>query len=107
MVDIGRLPVIMVALFAFGITYNIIADWVSRQASDHGYAAFLVMGGVIVTLAGFAILVGLEIAGAALACFAASGLPMIVGSVLRQLQRRSLASHALDDQAREALRRVH
>lgn len=104
MVDTERLMIVLAALFVFGIGYNLLVVWVYRQAADHGYMAFLVVGGVIVTLAGFALLAGLEMALVAMACFAASGLPMIVGSVLRQLQQRAQAARDLEAQAREVLR---
>ena len=103
-VDTERLMVALAMLFVFGIGYNALVAWVYRQAPDHGYTAFLVAGGVIATLAGFAFLASLEMTMLILACFAASGLPVIIGSVLRQLQQRARVARALEEQALEAIR---
>ena len=103
-VDPERLIFALAMLFVFGIGYNALVAWVYRQAPDHGYTAFLVAGGVIATLAGFALIASLEMALLILACFAASGLPVIIGSVLRQLHQRAQVARALEDQALEAIR---
>lgn len=102
--DTEQFILVLGALFAFGIAYNLLVVWVYQQAHDHGYTAFLVVGGVLVTLAGFAVLAGLETALVAVACFAAAGLPMIAGSVLRQLRTRAQAARDLEAQAQEVLR---
>ena len=86
-------PELVIAVYAaltvFGILYNALVGWLEREMSDHGYTAFLVVGGVIVTLAGATILIGWQSAFLTGLCFAASGLPMIVGSMWRSLRRRT------------------
>lgn len=103
-VDSDRFIAALVALLAFGHGYNILVTWLHQQSQDHGYTAFLVIGGTLVTMAGLAWIVDLRTALIGLACFAASGSPLIIGSVRRSLQRRAAAIKLLDDQAREALR---
>lgn len=75
---------ILVALFVTGLGYNKFVEYVQAQLPDrHGVTAFLVVGGVMITLTGFLILAGLSNYLLALKCFIASGVPMIIGSVKR------------------------
>jgi hypothetical protein len=70
-------------LLSFGALYAILINWMRRQGYLEGYTAFMVVGGVIITLLVNkavhhpqpAIDLLLE-----LACFAASGFPMIIES---------------------------
>lgn len=75
---------VLVALFVTGLGYNKFVEYVQAQLPNrHGVTAFLVVGGVMITLTGFLILAGLSNYLLALKCFIASGVPMIVGSVKR------------------------
>lgn len=98
-----RLVVALAVLLLFGVLYDLLVTWINRQSTDHGYTAFLVVGGTLVTLAGLAWVAGLQVALVTLVLFAAAGLPMVVGSVRRSLRQRAQTMKALDDQVREAI----
>lgn len=85
-----------VGLVWFGVWYN---RWVERlqdDGSDRGYVSLLVVVGVVVTVLGVTMVVGvLAGPGMALAVlcielvlFLCSGMPMVWGSVARHLERR-------------------
>jgi hypothetical protein len=96
-------PVVVVALLTFGVGYNWLVGWLEDQEYDHGYTAFLVIGGTLVTLAGASLLVGRDATLLVLACFVASGTPMTVGSVWRYMRRRDAERRQLTDEIRRAL----
>lgn len=102
--DNERLIAALAVLLLFGILYDLFVTWLGKQTQDHGYTAFLVVGGTIVTIAGLAWVAGLEVALVATILFAASGLPVIVGSMRRALQRRIAADRVLEESAQEAIR---
>jgi hypothetical protein len=97
--------VIMAALGLFGVVYDRATAWMEGLGSDHGYVAFLVVGGVAVTLVGIGLadlvldwnagLIGLLL-------FACSGLPMIIGSMRRHLGKLK----AQQDEVRMLMRRL-
>lgn len=85
MIDYAAVPRVFVMLLAFGLLYNaLVVDklerWLPRA---HGVTAFEVVGGVLVTMLGFGMVAGFDYMLVALVCFAASGIPMIVGSLRR------------------------
>jgi hypothetical protein len=85
-VDITPIQIvsILAALVIAGVVYDrYIVDIIERQHPPLGVTAWEVVGGVLFTLAGFAFLAGLEMFLLALLCFAASGIPMILGSRAR------------------------
>lgn len=84
-----RLLYVIAGLFLFGLSYNAFVAWLEGQGHDKGYTAFLVVGGVLITLAGLAVITNVETAILAIGCFAASGLPMIFGSVGRYVRARA------------------
>jgi hypothetical protein len=59
-----------------------------KHGHDRGYTALLVVGGNLITVAAAAILIGVETAQTVIFCFAASGLPMIIGSARRYMLER-------------------
>ena len=97
----ANMPLVAVAvvlglLFLFGAAYNLLVAWLEHKGYDEGYTSLLVVGGVLVTLAASALLVGWYNALLVLLCFAASGLPMILGSLARYARaRRAALDHAL------------
>ena len=99
-----RLVAVVAALVIFGIGYNALVDRLEREVPDHGYASFLVAGGVLATLAGAAFLIGLADVLLVGLCFAASGAPMIAGSVSRWLRRQARERTLMRISAAEALR---
>lgn len=65
-------------LFVFGVLYAVFVRWLRTRYGEHGYTAFLVVGGNAAITAGFGILAGAEMAVLLLFCMAAAGIPMIV-----------------------------
>lgn len=95
--------VTLLLLFVFGIGYN---AFVTRLGIDaEGYVWLLVVGGVLVTIGGIAILdvfLAWNAGLLSLLAFSASGLPMCAGGVYRYVKsRRRLLDllRATDDRA--------
>lgn len=84
-----QLLYVVAGLFLFGLIYNAFVAWLEKMGHDRGYTAFLVVGGTLVTLAGLAVITGVETVISAIVCFVASGLPMILGSVWRHVRERA------------------
>ena len=76
---------VLLILFLSALIYDrAVVDVIERRLPQpHGVTAFEVVIGVLFTLVGFGFLVGLETMILALLCFAASGVPMILGSLQR------------------------
>lgn len=92
--DSGMILAVFGALVVFGIGYNAFVAWAERKGYTEGYLSLVVALGVAVTLAGIAVL-NIEAALLALGAFAASGTPMIIGSIWRYLRRRAEAHKAM------------
>jgi Tfp pilus assembly protein PilX len=75
--------IVLLILALFGVGYNSLVGYLERSRLSQAYTAYLVVLGVLVTLGGAAFLIGPLPALVVLACFAVSGLPMVVGSSLR------------------------
>lgn len=84
-VDWRLIGAILVGLFFFGVAYDQLMARLEARKDD--FVAFMVVFGVLVTLGGVA-LVDWQGALLALGMFAASGLPMIVGSMARSMRKR-------------------
>jgi len=80
---------VFLGLLLFGIIYNGFVTWLEEHGHDRGYTAILVVGGTLVTLTGSGILIGWRDIGTVLLCFAASGAPMVAGSIWRHVQQRA------------------
>lgn len=80
-------PVVLAGLFIFGVAYNFVVSWLIYHGYDEGYTWALVIVGVVITLAGLA-LIAPAAAMLALTAFVASGLPMAVGAWWRHVQSR-------------------
>lgn len=91
------------ALFAFGVVYNLWVEHLQRQGHDRGYMSFIVALGVAVTGLGFTLATAWQLGLILLACFVASGAPMIHGSILRHVRERAQAEA---DLRRRALKRL-
>jgi hypothetical protein len=76
---------VLLGLVAFGFSYNGLVDYLGERKD--GYTAFMVVAGVLITLGGVA-MIDWQAAAIALACFAASGTPMVLGDIARTVQRR-------------------
>lgn len=95
---------VLLLLLLFGILYNRWVAGLERTGRDRGYTAFLVVVGVGVTVVGWAVMTwDLTVMALGVLAFAASGTPMIIGSV----QRYQAARRRDEEAARaEALERV-
>ena len=82
-------------LLGFGIGYNGLVASLERQGHDRGYMGFIVALGCGVTLIGAGFLVGWEAVAWTTGCFAASGIPMMMGSVARHVRARARARREL------------
>ena len=95
MCEFGRyFSLILAALFIFGVLYNLVIGWMERHGYIEGYVAVAVILGVLVTLAGVAMVDPLS-AALCLAAFAASGLPMAGGSIWRHMKARKADRDAM------------
>ena len=83
-----RMVGMVAVLSVFGLIYNgFVACW-KRSGKAAGYDSVLVIAGTLVTLLVSVALNGWDATVRTLACFAASGAPMAVGSIWRHCKRR-------------------
>jgi len=92
---------VLTGLFVFGLAYNALVAWLESADRNRGYTALLVVAGTMATLAGYATLASLEQALLVGACFTASGLPMIIGSIWRHIRYREHEEREIREIARE------
>lgn len=92
---------VLVGLVAFGVLYNLLVA--KAEQTETGYTAFLVVGGVVVTVAATAPLIGWQAAMMVGLAFVASGLPMVIGSMARYVKRTQAEHQALRAEARRAM----
>jgi hypothetical protein len=78
----------LVILFGFGVAYALVVRHMAQRGVE-GQTAYLVVFGVGMTVLISSALVGWQAVALLLACFAASGLPMVIEYVLRvELERK-------------------
>ncbi len=87
-------------LFVISWGYNALIARLERKGYHDGYVSLFVVGGVAYTLLAGVWLIGLEPTLILLAAFAASGLPMVVGSISRYIRQRAREEHTLSAQVR-------
>lgn len=93
-----NLTAVCAALLGFGLAYNSLVAWLERTRRDEGYTSIMVIAGSAVTIAASALLNGTQAALNTLACFAASGAPMALGSMWRHAQRRAIHQQYISTQ---------
>jgi hypothetical protein len=102
--DAKLIATVLIGLFMTGWAYNSLIEYLSDRI--HGYTALTVVAGVLVTIGGMA-LVDWRAAAIALACFAASGTPMVIGDIARTVRRREkairIAALIAEAQAKETI----
>jgi hypothetical protein len=100
--------VIVMGLVVFGVGYNAFVAYLERQPGGHeGFTGLLVVVGVAVTVLMLWPLIGAEAVCRLMVGFAASGAPMVAGSVRRYMHKRAqeieelqrLTSEFSDDKA--------
>ena len=84
-VDWRLIVTVLFGLFMFGLSFNALINYLGERKD--GYVAMLVVGGVLITLGGIA-LIDWRAAVLALIGFAASGTPMVLGDIARTVERR-------------------
>ena len=98
--DLSLVIAVLLALVLFGTGYNQLISWMERTRIIEGYTALMVAVGVAVTLAAIAIICGWQVGLIALAAFAASGAPMLIGSLWRYARARHAEQKALRELAK-------
>ncbi len=87
-IDWRLLVAVLFGLVMFGFVFNTLVDWLA--ARKEGYTSLLVVLGVMVTLAGVA-LISWQAAVYCFLGFVASGSPMVVGDIARAVKARDRA----------------
>lgn len=99
-----RMVIVLGGLAVFGVLYN---RWVGRlegQGHDRGYMGLIVSLGCFVTIVGYTYWTGSIVQGLMLlACFVASGAPMLWGSIARYVRQRAHEEQAMQGEARNTL----
>jgi hypothetical protein len=86
--SISDIASVLIMLAFAGVVYDrFVVDIIEKQHPPLGVTAWEVVGGVLFTLVGFAMLAGFEAFLLAVLCFAASGIPMILGARARHMER--------------------
>ena len=94
---------VLVVLFVSSLIFDrLVGAWEEKQY-DRGYTAFLVALGVGYTVALMGLVIGLRHMLYVLAGFAASGGPMIAGSVMRYVRQRDEVEQIAERRLRERL----
>jgi len=75
-------------MLGFGIVYNQLIAFLQRQGYSQGYTAVLVVAGTAITLVAAVPVIGIRAALYVAGLFAASGLPMTLGSMQRYAAAR-------------------
>lgn len=91
------------ALVVFGILYDQLVSWLERKGWSRGGTSLLVVCGTLVTLAAASVVIGIDDVLLMLGLFAASGTPMIVGSLVRYILARAENERKLEELARKLL----
>ena len=86
--DWRMIALVLMTLFFFGLSYNSLVNYLGERKD--GYTALLVVAGVLITLGGIA-LIDWRAAALALAAFAASGTPMVLGDIYCTITKRERA----------------
>ena len=98
-----QMTAILMALALFGMGYNAAVSRLEKSVYGQGITAMLVVVGVGITVAAATIIIGMQAAMILLACFAASGAPMVVGYWLRHAANKQRNEEAVVRLAMEAL----
>lgn len=92
----ANLVAVLAVLFVCGLAYNSLVGYLERKHYTEGFLSLVVALGVLMTIVGVAVL-SVEAALLTLMAFAASGAPMIGGSIARYIIKREKAKTAIVD----------
>jgi MFS family permease len=97
------LGAVLAALVMFGLAYNTLMEHLGERKV--GYTGFFVAIGTVITLVSAFYVCEFRPVPywVALACFTASGIPMIIGDVLRADKARQAAIHRQQAEAQRAV----
>jgi membrane protein DedA with SNARE-associated domain len=105
--DFGGTPttylMMSLALVVFGILYDQLVSWMERHSWSRGGTSLLVVCGTLVTLAAGSVVIGIDDALLVPGLFAASGTPMIVGSLVRYILARAENERQVAEMAKRLL----
>lgn len=101
--NVELLAAICASLVTFGIGYNYLVARLEDRGRDRGYMGFIVALGCLITVAGAGLIIDLEHTVIVLICFAASGTPMIIGSIVRHIHQRERDEALYRESARNAI----
>jgi hypothetical protein len=93
--DVARTILVFFTLALAGVGYNALVEWFNRRHRDHGYTAILVAAGVTMTEIGVEALPSKHFVFRILA-YIASGTPMLMGDILRFLDKQKASSITLE-----------
>jgi hypothetical protein len=85
--DFRLILAVFFTLVLFGLLFNQLVAWLERKGYAEGFMGLLVGLGVFFTLLGVA-LISVPAALITLVAFCGSGIPMIVGSMIRYARKR-------------------
>lgn len=88
-IESGLLIGVLAMALAFGIIYERLIAYLEASGRARGYTALMVIGGVFVSLALAAFLVGLQAFLLTLIVFSLTGSPVALGSFWRHTEERS------------------
>jgi hypothetical protein len=83
-----QFSLILAGLFLFGIAFNAFIGWAEKKKYLEGFVALAVVFGTLITVGAVALVYPLA-ALINLLAFAASGLPMLAGSIVRYITART------------------
>ena len=95
-VDWQLFGVVVFALLMFGISYNLFVAHLGEKS--FGYTSLLVVAGTLVTLGAALFLMPLVYVLIMLGLFGASGLPMVIGEIVRAVREREAAIKAMQSE---------
>lgn len=84
-----------------GVLYNHLVNWLHAEKHDQGYTAFLVVGGVVITLGLSLPFIGLVNTAVVTVLFICTGTPMIVGDIWRYVVERRQQAQKLNKTLKE------
>lgn len=102
-IDWLLLGFILISLMLFGTLFAVLVNRFFDQLQ--GYMSLMVAAGVLFTLA-FAAFIFWPAAIIALICFTASGLPMIIGDVIRAINKRERLHQSLNEATDDQIKRI-
>lgn len=99
---LGNVLAVYAVLMLFGVQFNALVGVLGRRGYTEGFLSVFVAGGVLITLSGVALL-NWQAALLSLGAFAASGLPMMIGSMVRYIRKREAEQRAMKNEMKNEI----